>query len=229
MKQHGDPGLTVHPCPLPGLGHEAALLKAHQLQSELEALRSLRAEEFEAAAGRQDQLRLPGQEPGLAPSVSEPHPQVSPMSAPGHRVVADMCAAARHRKATLPGGGSSGKTQGSMLGSRAKGRWASHFLLFSPPFLKVGLLEGLRACESRGARGLCNTCQCSGINALSSQADTWHGKWGAPLEGTGQALCSLFGSWHSEAHLWDNSGPLPMDLWLSLTPILALNLPPSYR
>uniref|UniRef100_K9INN5 Golgin subfamily A member 1 n=1 Tax=Desmodus rotundus TaxID=9430 RepID=K9INN5_DESRO len=58
-------------------GHEAALLKAHQLQSELEALRSLRAEEFEAAAGRQDQLRLPGQEPGLAPSVSEPHPQVT--------------------------------------------------------------------------------------------------------------------------------------------------------
>lgn len=58
-------------------GHEAALLQAHQLQSELEALRSLRAEESEAAAGRQDRLRLPGQEPGLALSVSEPHPHVT--------------------------------------------------------------------------------------------------------------------------------------------------------
>lgn len=58
-------------------GHEAALLQAHQLQSELEALRSLRAEESEAAAGRQDQLRLPGWEPGLALSVSEPHPHVA--------------------------------------------------------------------------------------------------------------------------------------------------------
>lgn len=96
MKQRGDPGLTVRPCPLPGLGHEAALLQAHQLQSELEALRSLRAEESEAAAGRQDRLRLPGQEPGLALSVSEPHPHVSPTSAPGHGVVAAVCAAARH-------------------------------------------------------------------------------------------------------------------------------------
>ncbi|KAF6124576.1 golgin A1 [Phyllostomus discolor] len=64
-------------------GHEAALLQAHQLQSELEALRSLRAEESEAAAGRQDRLRLPGQEPGLALLVTlramqDPAYQLSP-------------------------------------------------------------------------------------------------------------------------------------------------------
>ncbi|XP_016066445.1 PREDICTED: golgin subfamily A member 1 [Miniopterus natalensis] len=54
-------------------GHDAALLQAHQLRSELQALRSLRAEESEAAAGagREDLLRLPGQEQGLALSVSE--------------------------------------------------------------------------------------------------------------------------------------------------------------
>ncbi|XP_027986601.1 golgin subfamily A member 1 isoform X1 [Eptesicus fuscus] len=52
-------------------GHDAALLQAHQLRSELQALRNLRAEEPEAAAGREDLLRLPGQEQGLALSVSE--------------------------------------------------------------------------------------------------------------------------------------------------------------
>uniref|UniRef100_A0A8D0X1Y7 Golgin subfamily A member 1 n=1 Tax=Sus scrofa TaxID=9823 RepID=A0A8D0X1Y7_PIG len=45
-------------------GHDAALLQTHQLQSELEALRGLRAAEPEAAAEREDLLRLPGQEPG---------------------------------------------------------------------------------------------------------------------------------------------------------------------
>ncbi|XP_036185577.1 golgin subfamily A member 1 isoform X4 [Myotis myotis] len=52
-------------------GHDAALLQAHQLRSELQALRNLRAEEPEAAAGQEDLLRLPGQEQGLALSVSE--------------------------------------------------------------------------------------------------------------------------------------------------------------
>ncbi|XP_036117447.1 golgin subfamily A member 1 isoform X3 [Molossus molossus] len=52
-------------------GHDAALLQTHQLRSELQALRSLRAEESEAAARREDLLRLPGQEQGLALSVSE--------------------------------------------------------------------------------------------------------------------------------------------------------------
>lgn len=75
MKQHGH---WAHPH-LPGLGHDAALLQAHQLRSELQALRNLRAEEPEAAAGREDLLRLPGQEQGLALSVSEL--QVSPMPA----------------------------------------------------------------------------------------------------------------------------------------------------
>ena len=44
-----------------------------QLQSELEALRGLRAEESEAAAAREDLLRLRGQEQGAVLSVSEPH------------------------------------------------------------------------------------------------------------------------------------------------------------
>lgn len=65
--------------PLPGLGHDAALLQAHQLRSELQALRNLRAEEPEAPTVREDLLRLPGQEQGLALSVSEL--QVSPMPA----------------------------------------------------------------------------------------------------------------------------------------------------
>uniref|UniRef100_A0A8D1BWG5 Golgin subfamily A member 1 n=1 Tax=Sus scrofa TaxID=9823 RepID=A0A8D1BWG5_PIG len=54
-------------------GHDAALLQTHQLQSELEALRGLRAAEPEAAAEREDLLRLPGQEPGQVLLVSEPH------------------------------------------------------------------------------------------------------------------------------------------------------------
>ncbi|XP_039094947.1 golgin subfamily A member 1 isoform X1 [Hyaena hyaena] len=53
-------------------GHDSALLQMHQLQSELEALQSLRAEESEAAA-RFNVLRLPGPEQGLAHSVPEPH------------------------------------------------------------------------------------------------------------------------------------------------------------
>lgn len=65
------------PLPLPGLGHDTALLQTQQLQRELEALRSLRAAESEAAAVQEDLLRLPGQEQGLAFSVSEPH--VSPI------------------------------------------------------------------------------------------------------------------------------------------------------
>lgn len=52
----------------------------HQLQSELEALRSLRAEESEAAA-RDDVLRPPSPEQGLSLSVSEPH--VSPQRSRG--------------------------------------------------------------------------------------------------------------------------------------------------
>ncbi|XP_066112328.1 golgin subfamily A member 1 [Saccopteryx bilineata] len=57
-------------------GQDAALLQTHQLQSELEALRSLRAELPAAAGattGREDPLRLPGLEQGSALSVSEPH------------------------------------------------------------------------------------------------------------------------------------------------------------
>ncbi|XP_047686075.1 golgin subfamily A member 1 [Prionailurus viverrinus] len=53
-------------------GHDSALLQMHQLQSELEALQSLRAEESEAAAGF-DVLRLAVPEQGLARSVPEPH------------------------------------------------------------------------------------------------------------------------------------------------------------
>ncbi|KAM9082240.1 golgin subfamily A member 1 isoform 4-T6 [Megaptera novaeangliae] len=54
-------------------GHDSALLQMRQLQSELEALRDLRAEESEAAAAREDLLRLRGQEQGAVLSVSEPH------------------------------------------------------------------------------------------------------------------------------------------------------------
>ncbi|KAB0406709.1 hypothetical protein E2I00_003645 [Balaenoptera physalus] len=54
-------------------GHDSALLQMRQLQSELEALRGLRAEESEAAAAREDLLRLRGQEQGAVLSVSEPH------------------------------------------------------------------------------------------------------------------------------------------------------------
>lgn len=52
----------------------------HQLQSELEALRSLRAEESEAAA-TDGVLRLPSPEQGLSLSVPEPH--VSPQRSRG--------------------------------------------------------------------------------------------------------------------------------------------------
>uniref|UniRef100_A0A452T6L8 Golgin subfamily A member 1 n=1 Tax=Ursus maritimus TaxID=29073 RepID=A0A452T6L8_URSMA len=53
-------------------GHDSALSQMHQLQSELEALQSLRAEESEAAA-RDGVLRLPSPEQGLSLSVPEPH------------------------------------------------------------------------------------------------------------------------------------------------------------
>ncbi|XP_024907069.1 golgin subfamily A member 1 isoform X1 [Pteropus alecto] len=53
-------------------GHDAALLHTHQLQTELEALRSRRAEEPEAAAVREGLLRLPGRGQGLVLSDSEP-------------------------------------------------------------------------------------------------------------------------------------------------------------
>ncbi|KAM9207234.1 golgin subfamily A member 1 isoform 2-T3 [Dugong dugon] len=53
-------------------GHDCALLQMHQLQSELEALRSLRAEEPGAVAAPEDLQRLPGQEqePGSEPHLS---------------------------------------------------------------------------------------------------------------------------------------------------------------
>uniref|UniRef100_A0A452RHL9 Golgin subfamily A member 1 n=1 Tax=Ursus americanus TaxID=9643 RepID=A0A452RHL9_URSAM len=50
-------------------GHDSALSQMHQLQSELEALRSLRAEESEAAA-TDGVLRLPSPEQGLSLSVT---------------------------------------------------------------------------------------------------------------------------------------------------------------
>ncbi|XP_058999268.1 golgin subfamily A member 1 isoform X2 [Mustela lutreola] len=53
-------------------GHDSALSQMHQLQSELEALQSLRAEEAEAAAA-DDVLRLPSPDQGLALSGPEPH------------------------------------------------------------------------------------------------------------------------------------------------------------
>lgn len=51
-------------------GHDTALLQTQQLQSELEALR---AAESQAVAVQEDLLRLPGQQQGLALSVSELH------------------------------------------------------------------------------------------------------------------------------------------------------------
>ena len=62
--------------PVPGLGHDSALLQTRQLQSELEALQGLRAEEAEATATGEDLLRLTGQERPLVLSASKPH--VSP-------------------------------------------------------------------------------------------------------------------------------------------------------
>lgn len=38
---------------------------------------------------------------------------------------------------------------------------------------------------------MCSTCQCPGVNALSTQADARRGKLRAPLKGIGQALRSL--------------------------------------
>ncbi|CAI9174818.1 unnamed protein product [Rangifer tarandus platyrhynchus] len=54
-------------------GHDSALLQTRQLQSELEALQGLRAEEAEAAATREDLLRLTGQEQPMVLSASKPH------------------------------------------------------------------------------------------------------------------------------------------------------------
>ncbi|KAK1334147.1 hypothetical protein QTO34_005147 [Cnephaeus nilssonii] len=68
-------------------GHDAALLQAHQLRSELQALRNLRAEEPEAAAGREDLLRLPGQEQGVG-TLSQRAPGKSHASPPGRGLVA---------------------------------------------------------------------------------------------------------------------------------------------
>lgn len=62
--------------PVPGLGHDSALLQTRQLQSELEALQGLRAEEAEATATGEDLLKLTGQERPLVLSASKPH--VSP-------------------------------------------------------------------------------------------------------------------------------------------------------
>lgn len=45
------------------LGHDSALLQIHQLQSELEALRSCRAQEAVETTTGEDPLQLQGQEP----------------------------------------------------------------------------------------------------------------------------------------------------------------------
>ncbi|KAF5928931.1 hypothetical protein HPG69_002705 [Diceros bicornis minor] len=68
-------------------GHDSALLQTHQLQSELEALRSLRAQESEATA-REGLLRQPGQAQGLALSVSEPHVTLRAMQDPTYQLPA---------------------------------------------------------------------------------------------------------------------------------------------
>ncbi|XP_040081045.1 golgin subfamily A member 1 isoform X2 [Oryx dammah] len=54
-------------------GHDSALLQTRQLQSELEALQGLRAEEAEATATQEDLLRLTSQERPLVLSASKPH------------------------------------------------------------------------------------------------------------------------------------------------------------
>ncbi|XP_008053766.1 golgin subfamily A member 1 [Carlito syrichta] len=54
-------------------GHNSAVLQMHQLQDELQALRSLRAEGTAAAVEQEDLLRLQGQVQGEALSVSELH------------------------------------------------------------------------------------------------------------------------------------------------------------
>ncbi|XP_019276703.2 golgin subfamily A member 1 isoform X2 [Panthera pardus] len=68
-------------------GHDSALLQMHQLQSELEALQSLRAEESEAAAGF-DVLRLAVPEQGLTRSVPEPHAASRATQDPGYQLPA---------------------------------------------------------------------------------------------------------------------------------------------
>lgn len=91
LKRPGPEAAWTHWCsPLPGLGHDSALLQMHQLQSELEALQSLRAEESEAAA-RFDVLRLPGPEQGLAHSVPEPHVSPHLSRGPGATAAGQGC------------------------------------------------------------------------------------------------------------------------------------------
>lgn len=69
-------------------GHDVALLQTQQLRSELEALQSLRAAESQAAAVQEDLLRLPGQERGLALSVSEAHVTSRSMQEPTYQLPA---------------------------------------------------------------------------------------------------------------------------------------------
>ncbi|XP_054545642.1 golgin subfamily A member 1 isoform X2 [Talpa occidentalis] len=60
-------------------GHESALQQMHELQAELEALRSLQAEESEAAGAPEDLLRLPGNLEGFAgPRVPASCPRGNP-------------------------------------------------------------------------------------------------------------------------------------------------------
>lgn len=95
--------------PTPGLGHDSALSQMHQLQSELEALQSLRAEEAEAAAA-DDMLRLPSPDQGLALSVPEPH--VSPHRSHEPGMVATVCAAAGHVVTAVVGHEEAGRCRG---------------------------------------------------------------------------------------------------------------------
>ncbi|XP_006835033.1 PREDICTED: golgin subfamily A member 1 [Chrysochloris asiatica] len=69
-------------------GHDSALLQIRQLQSELEAPRSVRAEEPGAATALEDPQRLPGQEPGLAPSVNETHVNLKAVKDPVYQLSA---------------------------------------------------------------------------------------------------------------------------------------------
>lgn len=56
------PAVTGSHCAPATLGHSSALLQMHQLQNELEALRSCRAQEAVPATTGQDPLQLQGQE-----------------------------------------------------------------------------------------------------------------------------------------------------------------------
>lgn len=111
IREQNSPDSPCPPAsPLPGPGHDAALLHTHQLQAELEALRSRRAEESEAAAVREGLLRLPGRGQGLALSDGEPRVSAIGRVPWGSRVLR----ARGGRRAgchTLPGGGGSGRTQ----------------------------------------------------------------------------------------------------------------------